>query len=144
MSPGLILLQFGGNVVPYMNPGYYQRAFKRELQFYKEICPGVPIIVIGPADMSYREKGVFHTYPGLESIRDALKFATLESGFAFWDLYEAMGGRNSMPSYVHTDPPLARTDYIHFTNLGINLMGEMFYNSLMLEYNNYTNQRRSN
>lgn len=144
LSPGLILLQFGGNVVPYMNPGYYQRAFKRELQFYKEICPGVPIIVIGPADMSYREKGVFHTYPGLESIRDALKFATLESGFAFWDLYEAMGGRNSMPSYVHTDPPLARTDYIHFTNLGINLMGEMFYNSLMLEYNNYTNQRRSN
>lgn len=142
LSPGLILLQFGGNVVPYMNPGYYQRAFKRELQFYKEICPGVPIIVIGPADMSYREKGVFHTYPGLESIRDALKFATLESGFAFWDLYEAMGGRNSMPSYVHTDPPLARTDYIHFTNLGINLMGEMFYNSLMLEYNNYTNQRR--
>jgi len=144
LSPGLILLQFGGNVVPYMNPGYYQRAFKRELQFYKEICPGVPIIVIGPADMSYREKGVFHTYPGLESIRDALKFATLESGFAFWDLYEAMGGRNSMPSYVHADPPLARTDYIHFTNLGINLMGEMFYNSLMLEYNNYTNQRRSN
>ncbi len=142
LSPGLILLQFGGNVVPYMNPGYYQRAFKKELQFYKEICPGVPIIVIGPADMSHRKRGVFHTYSGLESIRDALKFATLESGFAFWDLYEAMGGRNSMPSFVHTEPPLARTDYIHFTNLGINLVAEMFYNALMLEYNKYTNQPR--
>ena len=27
LSPGLILLQFGGNVVPYMNPGYYRLAF---------------------------------------------------------------------------------------------------------------------
>lgn len=143
LSPGLIILQFGGNVVPYMNPRYYQQAFKDELEFYKKICPGVPIIVIGPADMSHRERGIFRTYPGLESIRDALKLATLESGFAFWDLYEAMGGRNSMPSFVHTDPPLARTDYIHFTNLGINLMGEMFHNSLMLEYNNYTSQQGS-
>ena len=125
-----------------MNADYYQRAFKKELQFYKELCPGVPVIVIGPADMSYREKGIFYTCPNLESIRDALKSATLESEFAFWDLYEAMGGRNSMPSFVHTEPPLARTDYIHFTNLGINLMGEMFYNALMLEYSNYTNQRR--
>jgi len=143
LSPGLIILQFGGNVVPYMNPGYYRRAFKNELQFYKEICPGVPIVVIGPADMSFREKGVFHTYPGLESIRDALKYATLDSGFAFWDLYEAMGGKNSMPSFVHTEPPLARTDYIHFTNLGINLVAEMFYNALMMEYNKYASEKRN-
>ncbi len=143
LSPGLIMLQFGGNVVPYMNPRYYQRAFKKELQFYKEICPGVPVIVIGPSDMSVRGKGVFNTYPGLESIRDALRYAALESGYAFWDLYEAMGGRNSMQSFVHTDPPLARTDYIHFTNLGVNLMGEMFHNALMLEYKKYISQKRN-
>ena len=144
LSPGLILLQFGGNVVPYMDPGYYRRAFKEELQFFKEICPDVPIIVIGPADMSVREKGVFKSYPGLEPIRDALKYATLESGFAFWDLYEAMGGHNSMPSFVHSDPALASTDYVHFTKLGVNLVAEMFYNALMLEYNKYLNLNRSN
>lgn len=143
LSPGLIILQFGGNVVPYMNPGYYERAFKKELQFYQEVCPGIPVIVIGPSDMSVRENGVFNTYPGLESIRDALKYAALESGFAFWDLYEAMGGRNSMSSFVHTDPPLARADYIHLTNLGVNLVAEMFYNALMLEYNKYSSQTRN-
>ena len=47
------------------------------------------------------------------------------------------GDINSMPSFVHADPPLARTDYVHFTQLGINLMAEIFYNALMLEYNNY-------
>ncbi|MCK5135147.1 MAG: hypothetical protein KAR19_05110 [Bacteroidales bacterium] len=137
LSPGLIMLQFGGNVVPYMNSGYYQRAFKRELQFIKEICPGTPVIVIGPSDMSIKERGVFKTYPTIEPIRDALKNAALDSGFAFWDLYTAMGGYNSMPSFVHADPPLASTDYVHFTALGVNLVAEMFYNALMLEYNNF-------
>lgn len=140
LSPGLIVLQYGGNVVPYMNPRYYRRAFEEELAFLKGITPGVPIIVIGPADMSVREKGAFQTHPGLERVRDALRTATLESGYAFWDLYEAMGGYNSMPSFVHADPPLASTDYVHFNNLGINLIAEMFYNALMMEYVEYENQ----
>jgi len=137
LSPGLILLQYGGNVVPYMEPSYYRRAFKKQLQFFQEACPGTPIVVIGPADMSLRENGKYITYPGLEAIRDALRDAALESGCGFWDLYQAMGGENSMPSFVHADPALASSDYIHFNNLGINLVAEMFYNALMLEYYEY-------
>jgi len=141
LSPGLILLQYGGNVVPYMNANYYYRAFKRQLQFFKQTCPGVPVIVIGPSDMSVKEEGVFVTYPGLEKIRDALKNAALESGFGFWDLYEAMGGYNSMASFVHADPPLASTDYVHFTGTGINLVAEMFYNAFMLEFDEFSAER---
>jgi len=139
LSPGLILLQYGGNVVPYMNSSYYRRAFKRQLKFFKEVCPGTPVIVIGPSDMAIREEGHFVTYPGLESIRDALRDACLASGFGFWDLYEAMGGKNSMASFVEADPPLANPDYVHFSNLGVNLVAEMFYNALMLEYKEYIN-----
>lgn len=141
LSPGLILLQYGGNVVPYMSSTYYRRAFKRQLQFFKEVCPGIPVIIIGPADMARREDGKFVTYPGLEGIRNALRDAALESGFGFWDLYEAMGGQNSMASFVHAEPPLASPDYIHFNNLGINLVAEMFYNALMLEYKEFEIQR---
>jgi len=141
LSPGLILLQYGGNVVPYMSPAYYKRAFKRQLKFFEELCPGIPVLVIGPSDMSHRENGEFSTYPGLEGIRDALREAAIESGFGFWDLYEAMGGENSMASFVHADPPLASPDYIHFTNLGVNLVAEMFYNALMLEYSEYESQK---
>ncbi|MFH0757143.1 MAG: hypothetical protein V2B15_07650 [Bacteroidota bacterium] len=142
LSPGLLILQYGGNVVPYINAERYQRNFRRELELLKDFCPGVPVIVIGPSDMSLKEKGVFVTYPGVEPVRDALKRAALESGFAFWDLYEAMGGTNSMPSFVHADPPLASTDYVHFTALGVNLVAEMFYNALMLEYKKYSSQNR--
>lgn len=141
LSPGLILLQYGGNVVPYMHPGYYRRAFKKQLQFFKEVCPGIPVIVIGPSDMSVRVDGHFETYPGLEAIRDALRDAAMESGCGFWDLYEAMGGYNSMPSFVQAVPSLASADYIHFNNLGINLVAEMFYNAMMVEFNEYESKR---
>ena len=142
LSPGLILLQYGGNVVPYMSAGYYYRAFKRQLQLFTALCPGAAIIVIGPSDMSIRENGVFVTYPNLEKIRDALKAAALDSGFGFWDMYEAMGGYNSMATFVHADPPLASTDYVHFTGKGVNLVAEMFYNALMLEYNEFSSKTK--
>ena len=63
----------------------------------------------------------------------------MHSGMLPWkaDLYEAMGGYNSMPSFVQAVPSLASADYIHFNNLGINLVAEMFYNALMVEFNNY-------
>jgi len=143
LLPGLILLQYGGNVVPYMSSSYYRRAFKRQLKFFKEVCPLTPVIVIGPSDMAIREDGRFVTYPGLEGIRDALRDAALESGFGFWDLYDAMGGHNSMASFVQADPPLASTDYVHFTNLGVNLVAEMFYNALMFEYKEFINPKEN-
>lgn len=140
LSPDLILLQFGGNVVPYMSSSYYRRAFKRQLQFFKQLCPDIPVLVIGPSDMAVRKEGQFVTYPGLEGIRNALQDAALESGFGFWDLYEAMGGPNSMASFVNSDPPLASTDFVHFTNLGVNLVAEMFYNALMMDYAEFTHK----
>lgn len=143
LAPGLIILQYGGNVIPYINPVRYQRSFKRELDFMKELCPGVPVIVIGPADMSRKVKGYFESYPGVEPVRDAVKNACMDAGFAFWDLYEAMGGHNSMPSFVNSEPPLANKDYIHFSILGINLVGEMFYNALMQEYQEYESKNRN-
>ncbi len=137
MDVGLIILQFGGNVIPYMKDNYssYERYFMRELSVIKRILPGVPVIVIGPSDMSVKEKDKYLTYPNLEGVRDAMKKATLESGFVFWDMYEAMGGRNSMPSWVMADPPLAIADYVHFNAKGARIIAEMFSNALLNEYN---------
>ena len=73
MDVGMVILQFGGNVVPYMkNSSAYERYFKRELSVIKKILPGIPVIVIGPSDMSIKEKDKFITYPNLEGVRDAI------------------------------------------------------------------------
>jgi hypothetical protein len=135
----LIILQYGGNVVPHIveRYTYYENLFYAQLKLIKDLLPDVGIIVIGVADMSIKEKDGYVTYPNLEKIRNALRNASMRAGAAYWDTYEAMGGENSMPSWVFADPPLASSDFVHFNVRGSKIIAQMFYNSLMYEYNLY-------
>lgn len=135
----LLILQFGGNVVPYISENYmyYERWFYRELSTLKSFMPDLSIIVIGVADMSVKEKDIYITYPNLEHIRDALKSAAFRADCAFWDMYSAMGGKNSMPSWVFAQPSLASSDFVHFNERGARVLAEMFYNAFMHDYNVY-------
>jgi lysophospholipase L1-like esterase len=134
----LIILQFGGNIVPDVTDtyiSYYERRMYQQIMRIKEIIPDVPIIVIGVADMSIKEKTRYVSYPRLDKVRDALKNASFRANVAYWDLYEAMGGDNSMPSWVFANPPLASKDFVHFNPRGIRIISNMFYNALIYEYN---------
>ncbi|MCK5846459.1 MAG: hypothetical protein KAG84_03400, partial [Bacteroidales bacterium] len=133
----LFILQFGGNVMPYIKDSAqainYGNWFKSQLKTIKRMRPDASFIVIGPSDMSYKDGDRFVTYPFLEVVRDELKKASLAAGYGYWDMYEAMGGKNSMPSWVNAEPSLAGADYIHFTPRGAKLIANMFYNALMVE-----------
>lgn len=136
----LILLQFGVNVVPGMadNYAFYENALRRQLEFFRLVDPGLCIIVVGVSDMARKTTGGhFESYPNIELIRDAQRNAAHGTGYAFWDLYNAMGGRNSMPSWVMNNPPLGQPDYTHFTYRGSALVGDMLYNSIALSYKNW-------
>jgi lysophospholipase L1-like esterase len=141
LNPDLIILEFGGNVMPYIKDEKqaieYGNWFKSQVNRLKSLNPNAAFIVIGPGDMSIKDKTAFVTYPNLEFVRDALKDASLSTGCMFWDMYEVMGGKNSMPKWVNADPSLAASDYIHFTPLGAKKIGEEFYDNLIRMYNKY-------
>ncbi len=141
LKPRLFILQFGGNVVPYIKDEKaiknYGRWFKSQILRLQMLCPEAAIILIGPSDMSTKEKDKYVTYKYLPKVVETLKEAALSTGCGFWDMYEAMGGHNSMPSWVNADPQLARPDYVHFSARGARLVANMFYNALILEYNNF-------
>ena len=60
--------------------------------------------------------------------------AAFDNGCAFWDLYNAMGGENSMVAWVQNDPPLAAKDFTHFSSRGAGFVGEMLYNAIISKY----------
>ncbi|MDQ3101365.1 MAG: GDSL-type esterase/lipase family protein, partial [Bacteroidota bacterium] len=131
----LLILQYGGNVLPHMksveDAQKYGRAFGAQIARFKRMLPGVSIIVIGPSDMSIKEGEEMVTRPFLEDVRDAMKQNSLAQGAAFWDLYEAMGGRGSMVSWVNATPALAASDFTHFSPQGAKKVGELFYTALI-------------
>lgn len=144
LNTKLLILQFGGNVVPSKREDYnfYRKRFSRQLKALKNIAPEMTIIVIGLADMSKKEQDLYVSYPNIVLIRDALKQATFENKCVYWDMYEAMGGENSMPSWVFREPPLAEKDFIHFTPRGAKIIAKMFYNAFIYEYNLYLKKRK--
>ncbi len=118
----LIILQFGGNIMPYLTDTAaaeeYGRFFSAQIRHLKRQFPEAAYLVIGPSDMSVKQDLQYVTYPLLPVVRDVMKAAAFSQGAAYYDLYEAMGGRNSMPGWVTADPPLAAADHVHFTPAG--------------------------
>ncbi|MCG8580932.1 MAG: hypothetical protein MI866_13505 [Bacteroidales bacterium] len=117
---GMIIFQFGTNVVPTIASNYhfYKVQLARQFDLLKKYLPEVPVIVVGVADAAHFNDGQLESHEHLGRIRDAQKAIALEYNFAFFDLYEAMGGSGSIIKWSENDPPLALTDYIHFTRLG--------------------------
>ncbi|MEZ4889141.1 MAG: hypothetical protein R2779_00860 [Crocinitomicaceae bacterium] len=132
----LIIMQFGGNSVPSFKDSSgvrnYARYFKGQLNTLKSMRPSAAILVIGPSDMSMMTEGVYETYPLLPYCVEQMKKLTLEAGAGYWDLFEAMGGVNSMPAWVAKG--LAGSDYVHFSNGGARIAAQKFYDALIAEY----------
>jgi hypothetical protein len=139
-------LEFGGNAVPSIESqaeaGRFARSFEQQLKMFRKYKPNLPILVIGPSDMSTRIEGSFQPYPFLDATRDSLKAAAFRQGCAYFDMIEAMGGLGAMPAWVKESPPLAGGDYIHFTPAGAKKMGDLLLQSFLREFNLYTLRKK--
>ena len=136
LNTKLFILQFGGNTIPYLKDSSsvrnYSKSFKRQIQLIQSQVPNAAIIVIGPSDMSQLNEGVFESYKLITYLTNQMKKVSCESGAAYWDLFKAMGGINSMPSWV--EQGLASSDYIHFTSKGTSIASQLFYNAFISAY----------
>ena len=137
----LILLQYGGNSVPYLKTdkviSNYKENIRKQIRFVQELAPKAKIIFIGPSDMATTVNGKRQTYPKLANVVDSLRAAATECGAAYWDIYGVMGGENAMVQWVTARPPLAGPDYVHFTLAGAKKVGDMFSDAFFLYYEYY-------
>lgn len=141
----LIILQYGGNIVPFTSKeesiSKYARSIDRQLKYLRKAAPQCDILFIGPSDMSTNVRGTMTTYPQLPDIVDSLRAVVNANGAVFWDMYSAMGGQGSMTKWVNSRPALAGSDYVHFTRKGSEKMGGLLYGTMMLYYDNYRSRK---
>lgn len=134
----LVILQFGGNVMPFASSDKgienYAYRFQQNIDYLKKLLPNASFIVIGPSDMCLLEGTEWITYPMLSKVRDELKKAAFNAGVVYWDLYEAMGGNGAMKEWVNAEKPLAIKDHVHFTNRGARKTGQWFFNALIKDF----------
>ena len=99
----------------------------------KKCTPNAAIIVIGPSDMSQLQEGVYETFKFIPYCIEQMRKETLAAGGSYWDLYNAMGGKDSM--YAWVENKLAGQDYVHFTTKGAKKASQMFYDAFIDAYN---------
>jgi lysophospholipase L1-like esterase len=142
MNVCMIILQFGGNMMPQINSqkaiDNYMISITKQIRYLRRLNPKAVLLFIGPSDMAKRINGKMQTYTYLPALNNALKTTVLKNKVAYWDMFNVMGGENSMLSWVKHVPAWAGPDYIHFTETGANQIALTLSDAFMLHYQFYT------
>lgn len=138
LHPKIIIFQYGGNTVPYLKDSLavknYTSYLKNHLNWVRRKAPEATLIFIGPSDMATNVNGEIKSYGLLPYLDVELKQSCLNNNVAYWSMFKAMGGENSMPYWVNQE--LAGGDYTHFTAAGTKIISELFFTALNMDLKN--------
>jgi lysophospholipase L1-like esterase len=73
----------------------------------------------------------------IPAMRNTQRQIAQKTGIAFWDMFEAMGGENSMVKFSEGKPPLAAKDYTHLNFKGGRILAGRLVKSLLFEKEKY-------
>lgn len=125
----LIIMQFGGNIIPATDEpdiiNRYVKTLRQQVRYIRQCAPQASILFIGPSDMSTRINGVMTTYPLVPYLDRLLTKMAEEEKIGYWSMYHAMGGKNSMVAWHQKG--LAGSDHVHFTRTGARKVGHLLY-----------------
>jgi len=136
LNPKVVILQFGGNTVPYMKDSSRVRWYAKNLarQFDRirsTLGKNIKILFLGPTDLCTSVNGEMVTYPILPYLNEQLEKKCLENKVAYWSVFDAMGGEGSMA--VWAEKGLVADDFVHFSSSGTKIISELFFTTLYLD-----------
>ncbi|MCU0421211.1 MAG: hypothetical protein MUC81_00260 [Bacteroidia bacterium] len=133
----LVVLHYGPNLLwndSIVDFSWYKQQMVKTIKHLKKAFPFTSFLIISTADKAFKMNGVYETARGVEPLLLAQQKIAIETGCAFYNLYEAMGGYNSMKTWVEKKPFLAGNDYTHFNMSGSAKIGRLITNALLNEY----------
>ncbi|MEA2751536.1 MAG: hypothetical protein QOI41_5679, partial [Myxococcales bacterium] len=126
----LIVLQYGTNESE--APGIaqnYERTLSGVVSMMKAAAPNASILIAAPLDRAETsEGGTLRTKPIIKKLVAAQRNVAKDSGIAFYNTFEAMGGEGSMAKWMKSG--LGGGDLTHPTPQGAEALGELFYSSI--------------
>lgn len=114
-------------------PEVFKENYRRLIRLIREQSPDCAFIFITNND-SYRyiSRGMTYNHNG-PTVQKAMFELAKEYGAAVWDVYDIMGGKDSVIKWRNAG--LVKSDRLHFTQEGYVLLGDMLYNALVDDYN---------
>jgi lysophospholipase L1-like esterase len=145
LSNKLLIIHYGLNV---FTPGvddynWYEQALRSVISHVKATSPGIPVLMISMPDRATLIDGEYATPAELPDFIRLQKRVADQENIAFFSLFDAMGGVNSMKNWVEGKTKLAGDDYTHPNGSGASRIAELIYQYLIAGYDQFTQQQDS-
>ena len=133
----LIILEYGLNVASDSTRtyGWYSVEMQRAVSRLRQNFPDADFLILGVSDRAHNTDAGLETMPAVLSLLSAQRDCARKSGSAFWNVYAAMGGHNSMVQWVKWN--WAAQDYTHIGFRGGKKLAEKLLEALDYEKKNY-------
>lgn len=132
-SYDLIIVHFGLNATWKGMSNAQCRAYidktKQSIQHLRQYFPSATILVVSVSDRDQRNADGLHTMDGVERMVAHQAIMAQELGVCFFNLFEAMGGRDSMSQLVALGH--ANKDYTHINFKGGADLAQLIFDALM-------------
>ena len=138
--PDLVVLAYGTNESGYAQfvDSTWGKELKAAVRRLQIALPSASILLMSPMDRGEKnEAGDIDTIATLPRLVRIEAGVAAETGVAFFNTYEAMGGRGTMARWYAAEPRLVGADFIHPKPAGAKIVGELLYNALRDGYNEY-------
>lgn len=114
-------------------PEVFKENYRRLISLIRQQSPDCAFIFITNND-SYRyiRRGMTYNH-NAPTVQKAMFELAEEYGAAVWDVYDIMGGKDSVIDW--RDAGLVKKDRLHFTEEGYVLLGDLLYNAMAEDYN---------
>ena len=143
----LIVMQYGVNLLFRPNDtdySYYTKNMSPVLEKFVKAFPKTDILLVSSADRAFRYDGVYKTAIGMPYVLETQAKLAYDHHLAFFNLYESMGGENSIVNWASQNPPLANKDYVHPNAKGADVLAEKLFKAIMKDYKNYRPKTEDN
>jgi lysophospholipase L1-like esterase len=132
LHPNIIVVQYGANVAENNNThiDWYARAFDKAIQKLQRYFTNATIVIIGMADKASKHNNNIETDDAVLPILQMQQQVAQKNNAVFINLYQAMGGHNSMKRWVEGDTCFAYKDYTHLNEKGNKKMAQLLYQIL--------------
>ena len=133
----LIVVHYGLNVANTGQSNYsgYTRNMGQAIEHLRQAYPHTSILVVSMPDRDQRSANGLHTMKGVEALVAYQQIMASDHAVSFFNLFEAMGGRDSMKGLV--EQGMANKDYTHINFKGGRHLARFLFDAIMAGYHSY-------
>jgi lysophospholipase L1-like esterase len=140
LHPDLIVINYGTNEAGFAS--FIDKQYEGELRLaiarVHEAAPDASILLMSPMDRGERGAGnAISTMDTIPKIVDIQRRVAADTGCAFFNTFQAMGGDGTMQRWYEGKPRLVGGDLIHPTPQGAKIVATAFVDQIQQGYTRY-------